>query len=62
MSAQSILEHHTGCKAKCTKECAEQEGHEVKKSQKKKSKAQEQEKLPNLSSSGTDESCRTKNT
>ena len=32
MSAQSILEHHSGCKAKHMKECAEQEGNEVKKS------------------------------
>ena len=44
MSAQSILEHHTGSKAKYTKECAAHEGHKAKKSHKKKSKAQEQEK------------------
>ena len=31
MSVQSILEHHSGCKAKHTKECAEQETCEAKK-------------------------------
>ena len=31
MSAQSILEHCSGCKAKHAKECAEQEGCQVKK-------------------------------
>ena len=31
MSVQCILEHHSGCKAKCAKECAEQEGHKAKK-------------------------------
>ena len=30
MSAQSILEHCSGCKAKYAKECREQEGHEAK--------------------------------
>ena len=45
MSAQSVLEHHSGCKAKCAKEHAEQEGNEkVKRSHKKTSKAWEQEK------------------
>ena len=45
MSTQSVLEHHTGCKAKHAKEHAEQEGNEkVRRSQKKKSKAWEQEK------------------
>ena len=40
MSLQNILDHHSGCKAKCTKECTEQEGHKkVKKSHKKKSKS-----------------------
>ena len=47
MSPQSVLEHHSGCKAKCAKECAEQEGNEkARKLHKKKSKAQEQEKAP----------------
>ena len=42
MSAQSVLEHHSGCKAKCTKECAEQEGNKkVRKLHKKKYKAWE---------------------
>ena len=46
MSAQSGLEHCSGCKAKHTKECAEQEGNEkARRSHKKKSKAQEQEKV-----------------
>ena len=45
MSAQSFLDHCSGCKAKCAKECAEQEGHEkAKKSHKEKSKAYVQEK------------------
>ena len=44
MSAQSILEHHSGCKAKHAKECAEQEEPKAKKSHKKKLKVQEQEK------------------
>ena len=44
MSAQSVLEHHSGCKAKCMKEHAEQEGHKAKKSHKKNPKVQEQEK------------------
>ena len=43
MSAQNILEHCSRCKAKCTKECADQERYEMKKSHKK-SKVQEQEK------------------
>ena len=48
MSAQSILDHCSGCKAKCTEEHTEQEGHEkAKKSHKKKSKSREQEKHPN---------------
>ena len=42
MSAQSILEHHSGCKAKCVKEHGEQEGHKVQKLNKK-SKTQQQE-------------------
>ena len=42
MSAQSVSEHCSGCKAKCAKECAEQEGKEkVRRSHKKKSKAWE---------------------
>ena len=44
MSAQSILEHHSGCTAKCTKEHEEQEGHKAKKLHKKKSNVWEQEK------------------
>ena len=28
MSAQRILDHHSGCKVMCTKECTEQQGHE----------------------------------
>ena len=31
MSAQSVLDHHSGCKAKHVKECTEQERHKVKK-------------------------------
>ena len=44
MSVQSILEHCLCCKAKHMKECAEQEGHKVKKLHKKRSKVWEQEK------------------
>ena len=45
MSAQSVLDHHLGCKAKHAKEHAEQEGQEkVKKLHKKKSKSWEQKK------------------
>ena len=43
MSVQSILEHHSACKAKHAKEGAEQKGHEAKKSHKK-LKVWEQEK------------------
>ena len=44
MSTQNVLEHHLGYKAKHAKECTEQEGNEkVRRSHKKKSKAQEQE-------------------
>ena len=46
MSAQSILEHHSGCKAECTKECAEQEGHEkVKKLHKKRFKLENRKNI-----------------
>ena len=39
-NTQSILDHHSGCKAKHNKECVEQERQEkVKKSQKKESKS-----------------------
>ena len=42
MSAQSVLDHCSECKAKHAKECAEQEGHKnAKKSHKKKSHVQE---------------------
>ena len=44
MFVQSILEHHSGCKAKHAKEHVEQERSKAKKSHKKKSKVQEQEK------------------
>ena len=45
MSTQSVLEHCSGCKAKCTKEHAEQKGNKkVRRSHNKKSKAQEQQK------------------
>ena len=44
MQAQIILEHHSGCKVKCAIEGTEQEGHEVKKSHKMKSKVRQQEK------------------
>ena len=44
MSAQSVLEQCSGCKAKYMKEHAEQEGWEVKKSHKKKLKVWEHEK------------------
>ena len=41
MSTWSVLEHHSGCKVKHTKECLEQEGKEkARRSHKKKSKAQ----------------------
>ena len=60
MSVQRVLEHCSGCKAKHANEHAEQEGCKAKKSHKKKSKAQEQEKLPKVSSGGIDESCRMK--
>ena len=47
MNAQVILEHHSGCKTKCDKEHAEQEGQEKeKKSHKKKSKSQEWNEMP----------------
>ena len=40
MSAQSVLDHHSGCKAKYNKECVEHEGamkaHKKKKSQRQK--------------------------
>ena len=42
-SAQSIVEHSSGCKARCAKEHTEQEGSVAKKSHKK-SKVQDQEK------------------
>ena len=45
MSAQSVLEQCSGCKAKHINECTEQEGSEAKKLRKK-SKVQEQEKAP----------------
>ena len=38
MSTQNILDHHSGCKAKCDKECAEHEG--PTKTHKKKKKSQ----------------------
>ena len=60
MSVQSILEHHSGYKAKCTKEAAEQEGYDAKKLHMKKLEVWEQEKLPKASLIGTDESCRAK--
>ena len=37
ISVQILLEHHSGCKVKGTIEHMEQEGHEAKKSHKKKS-------------------------
>ena len=49
MNAQSILGHHSGCKAKCNKEYAEYEGHKkVKKSHKKKSKSWGQKEVSQL--------------
>ena len=39
MSAWSVLEHPPGCKAKCTKEHAEQEGCEAKKAAQEEVKA-----------------------
>ena len=45
VSTQSVLDHGSGCKAKCAKQHAEQEEHEkANRSHKKKSKSQEQEK------------------
>ena len=44
MSAQSVLEHFSGCKAKCTKEHTEQEGNEKVRRSHRKSKAREQDK------------------
>ena len=60
ISMQSVLEHCSGCKVNHTKECAEQEGCEAKNSHKKKSKCESRKKLPKVSLSGTDESCRVK--
>ena len=49
MSAQSVLDQHSGCKAKHAKEHAEQEVHEkAKKSHKKKSKVWKQETILRL--------------
>ena len=41
MSAQNILDHHSGCKAKCVKECTEHEG-PIKAPMKKKSQGQKE--------------------
>ena len=42
MNTQHILDHHSGCKAKCDRDCMEQERQEkMKKLHKKKSKSQE---------------------
>ena len=60
MSAQSILEHHSGCKARCTKECAEQEGHKVKSCTRRGQRCESRKKLPKFSLNGTDKSCRAK--
>ena len=44
MYTQGILDHHSGCNAKYTKECAEQEGHKKVKSHKRKCPSQENRK------------------
>ena len=59
MSAQSFLEHHSGCKAKCTKECTEQEGCKLKVTQEE-VKDTRAGKTPKVSLSDIDESYRVK--